>query len=83
MTGQIVRLDAKSQEKFDGHGAVMYELDGQPIILNVQFDVADKDEVLRAFRGGTEVSLGGDIYREGNRYLLKNPRNFMVPAGRA
>lgn len=83
VTGQIVRLDAKSREEFDGHGAVMYELDGQPIILNVQFDVADRDEVLRAFRDGTEVSLGGDIYREGNRYLLKNPRNLTVPAGRA
>lgn len=57
---------------------MMYELDGRPVALQVQFAIADREEVLRAFRDGVEVSLDGDIHREGNKYKVQNPRNFTV-----
>jgi hypothetical protein len=78
VTGEIVRLDRQSQEEFDGKAVVLYELDGRPVALQVQFDIADRDEVLRAFRDGVEISLDGDIHREGRQYLLQNVRNFIV-----
>ena len=81
VTGEIVRLDRDSEEEFDGRAVVLYQLDRRPVALHVQFTPADHDEVVRAFRDGIEVNLAGDIHLEGRRYLLKNPRNFVVAAG--
>jgi len=81
ITGEIVRLDRQSHEQFDGQAVVLSEMDGRPAALQVQFAVEDKEEVLRAFEQGLEISVTGDIYREGRRYALQNPRNFVVLAG--
>ena len=78
VTGEIVRLDRESREEFDGHSVVLYELDGRPIPLHVQFSIEDQEEVVRAFRGSIEISVNGDIHREGRRHLLKNTRDFVV-----
>ena len=81
VTGEIVRLDRESKEEFDGHAVALCELDGRPIALQVQFDIEDQEEVVRAFRNNLEISVNGDIHREGRKYLLKNPRNFIAPGG--
>ena len=78
VTGEIVRLDRESQEEFDGRAGVLYELDGRPVVLNVQFDPMDRNNVLKAFRDGVEVSVDGDVHRDGRRYILRNPRNFQL-----
>lgn len=78
VTGEIVRLDRESQEEFDGSAGVLYELDGRPVVLNVQFELADHDDVIKAFRDNIEISLDGDVYLRGNRYVLENPRNFLL-----
>ncbi len=78
VTGEIVRLDRDSKEEFDGRSVVLHELDGRPVALHVQFDNADQDGVLRAFKNSIEISVDGDIHREGRTYLLKNPHNFVV-----
>ena len=79
ITGEIVRLDREEQEKFDGYAIVLYELEGRTVALQTQFDPADEDKVVTAFRNGIPVSLEGDIHFESRRYLLKNPRNLSVP----
>ena len=78
VTGEIVRLDRESNEEFDGKSVVLYELDDRPIPLQVQFGIEDHEDVLRAFRNGLEISVNGDIHREGRTYSLKTPRNFTV-----
>ena len=78
VTGAIVRLDRESREEFDGRSVVLYELDGRPIPLHIQFSIEDQEEVVRAFRDGIEISINGDIHREGRSYVLKTPRNFRV-----
>ena len=81
VTGEIVRLDRQSQEEFDGQAVVLYQLDEKPVALHVRFDLNDRDEVLRAFRDGIEISLDGDIHRQGRQYVLRAPRNFTVISG--
>ena len=78
ITGEIVRLYREPPGEFDGRAVVMYELDGRPVALQVQFAIADREEVLRAFRDGVEVSLDGDIHRVGNKYEVQNLCNFTV-----
>ena len=78
VVGEIVGLDREQREEFDGHSDVVCELDGRPVALKVQFQSADYDEVWRAFRDGIQISIDGDIHREGRRYTLRNPRNFAV-----
>ena len=78
VTGEIVRLDRESQEEFDGQAVVLYAIDGRPVALNVQFDRADREDVVRAFRDSIEISIDGDVSRKGHRYFLENPRNFTV-----
>ena len=78
VTGEIVRLDRESKEEFDGHSVVLYEFDGRPIPLHVQFSIEDQEQVVLAFRNGIEISVNGDIQREGRRHVLMNPRDFVV-----
>ena len=78
VTGEIVRLDRESQEEFDGHSLVLFELDGRPVALHVQFDISDREEVVRAFRDSLEISVNGDIHRDGRTYRLTNPHDFIV-----
>ena len=78
ISGEVVRLDRQSHEEFDGQAVVLCELDHRPAALHVQFATRDREEAVRAFRNSIEISLDGDVYREGNRYVLRNPRNFLV-----
>lgn len=79
ITGEIVRLESQSPKHCGGPAvALLTEMDGRPAALQVQFAGADKEEVLRAFEQGLEISVTGDIYREGRRYVLKEPRHFVV-----
>ena len=78
VTGEIVKLERDSQEKFDGQAVVLYELDSRPVALQVHFDIADKEQVRHAFEQAFEISVEGDIHRKGRQYFLENPRNFAV-----
>ena len=78
VSGEIVRLDRQFQEEFAGQAVALYQLDGHPVGLQVQFARADRDAVLRAFRDGMPISFDGDIHREGRHHMLKNLRNFAV-----
>ena len=78
IAGQIVRLDRESRHDFDGAAVVVAEFDGSPIALRVQFDVADRDDILRAFRDNLEVSFDGDVIREGRQVRLRDLRNFSL-----
>ena len=78
VVGEIVGLDRQRREEFDGQSVVVCELDGRPVALQVQFQSGDYDEVWRAFRDSIQISIDGDIHREGRRYTLQNPRNFAV-----
>ena len=83
LTGEIVRLDPPANEPGAGPAValVLAELDGRPAAVPIPFAAADQKEVRRAFEQGLEIRVSGDIYREGRRYVLKNPRNFVVLAG--
>lgn len=81
ITGEIVRLYRERYDEFDGQAVVMCELDRRPVTLEVQFDFADREKVLGAFRDGVEISLDGDIHRIGNKYQIRNPRNFAAASG--
>ena len=83
LTGEIVRLDPPSGAPCAGPAValVLAELDGRPAAVPIPFAAADQKEVRRAFEQGLEIRVTGDIHREGRRYVLKNPRNFVVLAG--
>ena len=78
ITGEVVRLNREPHEEFDGQAAVLYEIDGRPVALEVQFDEKDHEEVIKAFREGMMIRVDGDIYREGRQHWLRSPRNFSV-----
>ena len=76
--GEIIRLDRQSQEDFDGHAIVLAEVDLRTVALEVQFDTRDRDEVLRAFRDNLQIRVSGNIHRQGRRYELRDPYDFVV-----
>ena len=76
--GEIVRLDRHSQEDFDGKAVVLTDVDERPVALQVQFNITERDEVLRAFRDNLQIRVNGNIYREGRRHQLRDPANFVV-----
>ena len=76
--GEIVRLDRHSHEDFDGHAIVLAEVDAKTVPLEVQFDTADRDEVLRAFRDNLPIRVNGNIHRDGRRHVLHDPSGFVL-----
>ncbi len=77
IVAQVVQLEREPQE-FDGRAVILSEWDKRLIRIQVEFDQSVYDTVIEAFQEHRSISLGGDIYRSGSRYELRNPRNLLV-----
>jgi hypothetical protein len=75
--GNVVRLD-REPEEFDGRATILYVRDKHPIRLQVQFEQPSYNDVIQAFQQREPISVDGDIYRIGNTYELRNPRNLSL-----
>ena len=76
---QVVRLD-REPEEFDGRATILYVRDGRPMRIRVKFEEETYATVIRAFEQREPISVDGDIYRVGNAYELRNPRNLSFAA---
>ena len=74
---QVVRLEREPRE-FDGRATVLYVRDDRPIRLQAVFEESSYNTVIRAFEQRDPISVDGDIYRVGNGYELRNPRNLSL-----
>lgn len=77
--GHIVKLEREITE-FDGRATVVYVRRGRPIRMQATFEESAYDTVIRAFDDRVPVSVDGDVYRVGNTYELRNPRNLSLVA---
>ena len=77
IVAQVVRLEREPKE-FDGRATVLYVRDDRPIRLQAKFDESSYTTVIRAFEQRDPISVDGDIYRVGNGYELRNPRNLSL-----
>ena len=77
LIAQVVRLE-REPEEFDGRATILYVMEGQPIRLRVKFEEGAYGIVIQAFQQRDPISLDGDIYRVGNTYELRNPRNLSL-----
>lgn len=78
ITGEVVLLSRDRKADFTGECVIVHELDIRPVALKVHLNQSYREEVIRAFDESLEVSVYGDIYRAGNKHILKNPRDFSV-----
>ena len=76
---QVVRLE-REPEEFDGRATILYVRDGRPMRMRVEFEEETYGTVIRAFEQREPISVDGDIYRVGNVYELRNPRNLSFAA---
>ena len=82
IVAQVVAL-AREPQEFDGRATILYVQEGRPVRINVEFEASSYTDVIRAFETRNPISLDGDIYRVGNAYELRNPRNLsLVEMGR-
>ena len=79
MIAQVVRLE-REPEEFDGRARILYVREGRPIRIEVEFEEETYGTVIRAFEQREPISVDGDIYRVGNVYELRNPRNLSFAA---
>ncbi len=77
IVAQVVRLEREPRE-FDGRATVLYVRDDRPIRLQAVFEASSYNTVIRAFEQRDPISVDGDIYRVGNGYELRNPRNLSL-----
>ena len=80
--GHIVKLEREITE-FDGRATVVYVRRGRPVRMQATFEESAYDAVIRAFDDRVPVSVDGDIYRVGNTYELRNPRNLSLVSDEA
>ena len=74
---QVVKLEREPAE-FDGRATILYVRNGHPTRIQVNFEEPSYDTVIQAFQQRDPISVDGDIYRVGNGYELRNPRNLSV-----
>ena len=77
LIAQVVRLE-REPEEFDGRATILYVMEGRPIRIRVEFEEETYEIVIRAFQQREPISVDGDIYRVGNTYELRNPRNLSL-----
>lgn len=74
---QVVRLEREPDE-FDGRADILTSRDGQLTRITVEFPESSYDMVIEAFQHHRPISLTGDIYKIGNRYELRQPRDLFI-----
>ena len=74
----VVKLEMKPEE-FDGRAELSCSRENRPTRLNVEFERASYEAVIKAFQDRAAVELTGDIFREGGKYELRNPRYLSIP----
>ena len=77
IVAQVVRLD-REPDDFDGRTTVLYVRDGRPVRMQAEFEESSYNTVIQAFQQRDPISVDGDIYRIGNTYELRNPRNLSL-----
>ena len=75
--GYVSRL---AREKTDPTGTATIKafVDGKVASVQAVFDSTDYGEITHAHEARLSVSLEGDLYREGQRWHLRNPREVTV-----
>ena len=74
---QVVRLE-RGPDRFDGRADILASRDGQSTRIKVEFPKSYYDMAIEAFRDNRRISLTGDIYKIGNRYELRHPRDLVI-----
>lgn len=69
---------ARELREFDGRATILYVRDDRPIRMQVEFEESSYETVIQAFQQRVPISVDGDIYRVGNGYDLRNPRNLAL-----
>ena len=75
--GYVSRL-ARDKTDPTGTATVKAFVDGKLVSVRVVFGSADYSEITRAHDARLSVSLEGDLYRERQRWHLRNPRGVTV-----
>ena len=80
LIAHVVKLEREVKE-FDGRATILYVRDGQTVRVRVEFPEETYATVIRAFEQREPISVDGDVYRVGNGYELRNPRNLSLNIG--
>ena len=75
--GYVSRL-ARDKTDPTGTATIKAFVEGKLVSVQVVFDSVDYSEITRAHDARLSVSLEGDLYREGQRWHLRNPRGVTV-----
>lgn len=73
----VVKLERKPEE-FDGRAELSCNRENRSTRLKVEFKQASYDAVIKAFHDRAAIELTGDIYRESDKYELRNPRYLSI-----
>lgn len=77
INAQVIHLD-RGPDEFDGRAILLATRDDRLFRIRVEFDRSDYNLAIRAHQGQTPITVDGDVYRVGNGYILRNPRNLWV-----
>jgi hypothetical protein len=73
----VTNLD-RPLEAFNGKATLLVTIDGKSKKIKAEFDQNAYELVIRAFQDKVVIALDGDIYANGSRFELKNPRNIQI-----
>ena len=76
VTVQVVKLERKAGSSAGEAVVLDIGRDGRPRHLRAEFEPSAYDTVVKAFTERKPISMEGDIYRKGNTYELRRPRNL-------
>jgi hypothetical protein len=80
--GAVVQLRREEQSgPAAGPVTVMAFVDGKPRRVQITLDEAGHRVALLAYQQGAEIACTGDLVKQGNAWILQNPKGFSIVAG--
>ena len=77
VTGFVVALD-RPVDQFDGHATLRVLIDEKPRRVRVRFEQGVYPQIIKAFQDKAAISMLGDLFPNGQRWEIRNPRRFRV-----
>jgi hypothetical protein len=72
----IITQISEDPHTFDGSTTIEAAVEGRLRRIQVQFNPADRDVLIDAFRSRTPIRMEGELISEGNRLKLSSPRGL-------
>lgn len=78
--GFVEKLEQEAQEVLVGDLAITSQVEGRARKIRMSLQQPDYGNAIRAFGEKRPIEIVGDLVKESNAWILRNPRDLVLPS---